>query len=53
MLGSAAAVLVAVLLAFAVTRRTRRSLGGITGDTLGATVELALPLTLLTLAFTT
>ncbi len=35
------------------TRRTRTSLGGITGDTLGATVELALPLTLLTLAFTT
>lgn len=52
-LGSAGAVLVAVLLAFAITRRTRRSLGGITGDTLGATVELALPLTLLTLAFTT
>jgi adenosylcobinamide-GDP ribazoletransferase len=52
-LGAVAAVLVAVLLAFAITRRTRRSLGGITGDTLGATVELALPLTLLTLAFTT
>ena len=52
-LGSAASVLVAVLLAFAITRRTRRSLGGVTGDTLGATVELALPLTLLTLAFTT
>jgi adenosylcobinamide-GDP ribazoletransferase len=52
-LGTTAAVLVAVLLAFAITRRTRRSLGGITGDTLGATVELALPLTLLTLAFTT
>lgn len=52
-LGSAAAVLIAVLLAFAITRRTRKSLGGITGDTLGATVELALPLTLLTLAFTT
>ncbi|MEU4396682.1 adenosylcobinamide-GDP ribazoletransferase [Kribbella sp. NPDC023855] len=52
-LGTTAAVLVAVLLAIAVTRRTRRSLGGITGDTLGATVELALPLTLLTLAFTT
>lgn len=52
-LGSAAAVLVAVLLAFAVTRRTCRSLGGVTGDTLGATVELALPLTLLMLAFTT
>jgi adenosylcobinamide-GDP ribazoletransferase len=52
-LGAAVAVLAAVLLAFAATRRTRRSLGGITGDTLGATVELALPLTLLLLAFTT
>jgi adenosylcobinamide-GDP ribazoletransferase len=50
--GAAVAVLAAVLLAFAATRRTRKSLGGITGDTLGATVELALPLTLLTLAFT-
>ncbi|NEA33653.1 adenosylcobinamide-GDP ribazoletransferase [Streptomyces sp. SID13031] len=52
-LGTAAAVLVAVLLAFAATRHTKKSLGGVTGDTLGATVELALPLTLLVLAFTT
>ncbi|WP_237744961.1 adenosylcobinamide-GDP ribazoletransferase [Kribbella catacumbae] len=52
-LGSVAAVLIAVLLTFATTRRTRKSLGGITGDTLGATVELAFPLTLLALAFTT
>ncbi|WP_328322320.1 adenosylcobinamide-GDP ribazoletransferase [Kribbella sp. NBC_00382] len=52
-LGAAIAVLAAVLLSFAATRRTRKSLGGITGDTLGATVELALPTTLLVLAFTT
>jgi adenosylcobinamide-GDP ribazoletransferase len=32
------------------TRKARRILGGITGDTLGATVELALPAALLTLA---
>jgi adenosylcobinamide-GDP ribazoletransferase len=51
-LGAAVAVAAAVLLAFAATRRTKKSLGGITGDTLGATVELALPLTLLILAFT-
>lgn len=51
--GSAAAVLVAVLLAFAATRRARSALGGVTGDTLGATVEIALPMTLLVLAFTT
>jgi adenosylcobinamide-GDP ribazoletransferase len=42
-----------VLLTFAATRRTKRALGGITGDTLGATVELALPVTLLVLALTT
>lgn len=52
-IGTALATLSAVLLAFAATRRTKKSLGGITGDTLGATVELALPLTLLLLAFTT
>ncbi|MEV6412400.1 adenosylcobinamide-GDP ribazoletransferase [Kribbella sp. NPDC051718] len=51
--GAAVAVLAAVLLSLAATRRTSKSLGGITGDTLGATVELALPLTLLLLAFTT
>jgi adenosylcobinamide-GDP ribazoletransferase len=50
--GAGVAVLAAVLLSLAATRRTRKSLGGITGDTLGATVELALPLTLLVLAFT-
>lgn len=51
-IGAGVAVLGAVLLSFAATRRTRKSLGGITGDTLGATVELALPVTLLILAFT-
>ncbi|MFI5708502.1 adenosylcobinamide-GDP ribazoletransferase [Kribbella sp. NPDC051620] len=51
-LGATVAVLGAVLLSFAATRRTRKSLGGITGDTLGATVELALPVTLIILAFT-
>jgi adenosylcobinamide-GDP ribazoletransferase len=50
--GAAVAVLAAVLLSFAATRRTTRSLGGVTGDTLGATVELALPVTLLVVAFT-
>jgi adenosylcobinamide-GDP ribazoletransferase len=50
-LGAAGAVLAAVLLSLAATRRTRKSLGGITGDTLGATVELALPVTLVILAF--
>jgi adenosylcobinamide-GDP ribazoletransferase len=50
--GAGVAVLAAVLLSFAATRRTRKSLGGITGDTLGATVELALPLTLIVLAYT-
>jgi adenosylcobinamide-GDP ribazoletransferase len=53
LLGTAAAILLALLLTFAVTRRTKHALGGITGDTLGATVELALPLTLLVLALTT
>jgi adenosylcobinamide-GDP ribazoletransferase len=50
--GTAAAVLLAVLTSFAVTRNARRKLGGTTGDVLGATVELALPISLLTLALT-
>jgi len=53
LLGVTGATLLVVLLAFAATRRTKTALGGITGDTLGATVELALPLTLLVLALTT
>ncbi|MEV4261797.1 adenosylcobinamide-GDP ribazoletransferase [Kribbella sp. NPDC049584] len=48
--GSAAAVLLAVATSFATTRRARTALGGTTGDVLGATIELALPLTLLALA---
>jgi adenosylcobinamide-GDP ribazoletransferase len=51
--GSAVAVLLAVATSLATTRRARRALGGTTGDVLGATIELALPLTLTTLALTT
>jgi len=48
----ALATLVAVLVALATTRRARTALGGTTGDVLGAAIELALPLTLTTLALT-
>ena len=51
--GAAAAVLLAVAVSLLVTRRARTTLGGTTGDVLGATIELALPTTLLTLALTT
>jgi adenosylcobinamide-GDP ribazoletransferase len=51
--GAAVAVLGAVAVALLLTRRARKALGGITGDTLGAGVELALPATLLLLAITT
>jgi adenosylcobinamide-GDP ribazoletransferase len=51
--GTAAAILLAVATSFVTTRRARTALGGTTGDVLGATLELALPLTLLTLALTT
>jgi adenosylcobinamide-GDP ribazoletransferase len=50
LLGAGLAILLAIALALATTRRATTALGGITGDTLGATVELALPLTLLTIA---
>jgi adenosylcobinamide-GDP ribazoletransferase len=50
--GSAAAVLLAVATSLATTRRAQSALGGTTGDVLGATIELALPLALLTLALT-
>ncbi|MFC6156348.1 adenosylcobinamide-GDP ribazoletransferase [Kribbella jiaozuonensis] len=50
--GSAAAVLLAVATSFATTHRAKTALGGTTGDVLGATIELALPLALLTLALT-
>ncbi|MFF0340457.1 adenosylcobinamide-GDP ribazoletransferase [Kribbella sp. NPDC004875] len=48
--GAAAAVLLAVVTSVLSTRRARSALGGSTGDVLGATVELALPVALLTLA---
>lgn len=51
--GTTAAVLLAVAVSLLATRRARTALGGTTGDVLGATIELALPTTLLTLALTT
>ena len=53
LVGTAAAILLAVATSFVTTRRARTALGGTTGDVLGATLELALPITLLTLALTT
>ena len=50
--GTAAAILLAVATSLVTTRRARTALGGTTGDVLGATLELALPITLLTLALT-
>ncbi|GAA1561754.1 adenosylcobinamide-GDP ribazoletransferase [Kribbella sancticallisti] len=52
LIGAGAAVLIAVLVAGALTHRATTALGGITGDTLGAGVELALPAALITLALT-
>ena len=50
--GTAAAVLLAVVTGLLTSRRAVRALGGTTGDVLGATVELALPVALVTLALT-
>ncbi|MEU8222903.1 adenosylcobinamide-GDP ribazoletransferase [Kribbella sp. NPDC048915] len=50
--GAAAAVLLAVATSVLISRRARRQLGGTTGDVLGATVEIALAIALLTLALT-
>jgi adenosylcobinamide-GDP ribazoletransferase len=50
--GTAAAVLLAVATSLLTSRRAVRTLGGTTGDVLGATVELALPVALVTLALT-
>ncbi len=50
--GTAAAVLLAVATSLLTSRRAVRALGGTTGDVLGATVELALPVALVTLALT-
>ncbi|MGW6198401.1 adenosylcobinamide-GDP ribazoletransferase [Kribbella sp. NPDC055110] len=52
MTGSAAAVLLAVATSLLISRRASRALGGTTGDVLGATVELALPVALVMLALT-
>ena len=53
LLGTALAVVLAIAVGLLMTRKARKTFGGITGDTLGATVELALPTALLTLALTT
>lgn len=50
LLGGVLAVVVGIAVGLLMTRRARSAFGGITGDTLGATVELALPAALLTLA---
>lgn len=52
-IGTATAVLLAVLTSLLTSRRAVRALGGTTGDVLGATVELALPMALVALALTT
>jgi adenosylcobinamide-GDP ribazoletransferase len=52
LIGTAVAVLAAVATSFLTTHRARQSIGGTTGDVLGATVELALPAALLALALT-
>ncbi|QNE22007.1 adenosylcobinamide-GDP ribazoletransferase [Kribbella qitaiheensis] len=49
-IGAALAVLFAVVVGLLAVRRARTAFGGITGDVLGAAVELALPAALLTLA---
>ncbi|NUR98889.1 MAG: adenosylcobinamide-GDP ribazoletransferase [Kribbellaceae bacterium] len=50
LIGGAAAGLLAVATSFFASRLATRKLGGTTGDVLGATVELALPVALLVLA---
>ncbi|WP_238332670.1 adenosylcobinamide-GDP ribazoletransferase [Kribbella jejuensis] len=50
--GGAGAVLLAVAISFLISRTATRKLGGTTGDVLGATVELALPVALLSIALT-
>ncbi|WP_112240154.1 adenosylcobinamide-GDP ribazoletransferase [Kribbella monticola] len=52
LLGAALALVVAIALGLLMIRKARAAFGGITGDTLGATVELALAAALLTLALT-
>ncbi|MEV5962734.1 adenosylcobinamide-GDP ribazoletransferase [Kribbella sp. NPDC051952] len=50
--GAAVAVLLAVVTSLVVTRRAHTTLGGTTGDVLGAAVELAAPVALVALALT-
>ena len=50
--GTALAILLAIATSVVTTRRARTALGGTTGDVLGATLELALPIALLALALT-
>ncbi|WP_433167782.1 adenosylcobinamide-GDP ribazoletransferase [Kribbella sp. CA-247076] len=50
--GVAGAVLLTVVVSLLVTRRARAAIGGVTGDVLGAAIELAVLVTLLTLALT-
>ena len=50
---TALAILLAVATSLLTTRRAHKSLGGTTGDVLGATIELSFPVALLTLALTT
>jgi adenosylcobinamide-GDP ribazoletransferase len=49
-IGAAVAVLVPVGIGLSLVRRAREVVGGITGDVLGAAVELGLAAALLTLA---
>lgn len=51
-IGAGAAVVVSVGVGLAVVRQARRAFGGITGDVLGAGVELSLAAALLTLSLT-
>jgi adenosylcobinamide-GDP ribazoletransferase len=51
-IGAGAAVVVSVAIGLAVVQRARKAFGGITGDVLGAGVELGLACALLTLALT-
>ncbi|MFI5731281.1 adenosylcobinamide-GDP ribazoletransferase [Kribbella sp. NPDC051587] len=51
-IATAATLLLTVAAALATTRRARTTLGGTTGDVLGAAIELTLPLALTTLALT-
>jgi adenosylcobinamide-GDP ribazoletransferase len=52
LIGTASAVVLAVVTSVLISRRAHRVLGGTTGDVLGAIVEIALPIALATLALT-